>query len=365
MKISFPAMEGYMGGRKYYATLMKLNLIPKMFTFRNWSDLPPEEREQRVLVTKRIPDITGYILDNQESYLFASITASYKCKVKFKPAKESSPLGELEMELEEANFLINDGQHRCAAIREALEQKPELADETISVLLFNYETHERAQQMFSDLNRYVVKTSKSLNILFDKRDEVSRVTIDVAERLPVFQDMVEKDTTSLSVTSKKLFTLAAIYDANKEIIGSEIDELGHGAATTKVLEFWNAISKVIPQWQKAKDGDIDPLALRQQTICAHSVVLRALGAAGADLMKVFPDDWGEKLAPLASVDWSKSNKDWENVCIIANSVVSNRQARLATKATLKKKLGLELSEPEERAIAPVKEIKATSFQVIR
>ncbi len=268
-------------------------------------------------------------------------------------------------ELEEANFLINDGQHRCAAIKGALEKKPELADETISILLFNYETHERAQQMFSDLNRYVVKTSKSLNILFDKRDEVSRITVDISERLPLFQGMVEKDTTSLSVTSKKLFTLAALYDANKEIIGDKVEELGHGAATTKVLEFWNAVSKVIPQWQKAKDGDIDPLALRQNTICAHSVVLRALGAAGADLMTAYPDNWEDKLEPLGSIDWSKANKEWENVCIIANSVVSNRQARLATKATLKKKLGLELTEPEERAIAPVKEIKATAFQVIR
>jgi DNA sulfur modification protein DndB len=38
--------------------------------------------------------------------------------------------------------------------------------------------------------------------------------------------------------------------------------------------------------------------------------------------------------------------------MVANSVVSNRQARLATKAYLKKKLGLVLTEAEERAITP-------------
>ena len=55
---------------------------------------------------------------------------------------------------------------------------------------------------------------------------------------------------------------------------------------------------------------------------------------------------------LASVDWSKKNKDWENVCIIANSVVSNRQARLATKAYLKRHLRMDLNEAEERALTP-------------
>ena len=50
---------------------------------------------------------------------------------------------------------------------------------------------------------------------------------------------------------------------------------------------------------------------------------------------------------------SKKNKDWENVCIIANSVVSNRQARLATKAYLKKHLALTLNEAETRTLPAV------------
>ncbi len=36
-------------------------------------------------------------------------------------------------------LIINDGQHRCAAIVEALKKNPELGSQTISVLLFPYE----------------------------------------------------------------------------------------------------------------------------------------------------------------------------------------------------------------------------------
>ena len=136
MKIKFPAMEATIGQRTYYACVMKLAVIPKMFTFNvDWIEFTPEEREQRLLNKKRIPDIARYILDNEDGYLFSSITASYKCIPRFEPVSPDG-LGYLEMDFEEANFVINDGQHRCAAITQAVRENPALGDESISVLLF-------------------------------------------------------------------------------------------------------------------------------------------------------------------------------------------------------------------------------------
>jgi hypothetical protein len=60
----------------------------------------------------------------------------------------------------DARFIINDGQHRCAGIAKAIEQNPALGEHTISILLFPWENKDRVQQMFSDLNRFVQKTSK-------------------------------------------------------------------------------------------------------------------------------------------------------------------------------------------------------------
>ena len=57
----------------------------------------------------------------------------------------------------DARFIINDGQHRRAAIEMALRDRPELADETISVVFFLDPKLERCQQMFADLNRYAVR----------------------------------------------------------------------------------------------------------------------------------------------------------------------------------------------------------------
>lgn len=350
MLVSFPAMQGVIGQRTYYSCLMKLSAIPKMFTFRDWVEFTPEDREQRVLNRKRVPDIAKYILDNEDGYLFSSITASYKCRVSFRPVSDGSMLGTLEMDFEEANFVINDGQHRCAAIAAAIKENPALGDEAISVLLFPYESRSRVQQMFSDLNRFVVKTSKSLDILYDKRDPMSLVTLEVCEKVPVFKDQVDKDAVSLPVRSRMLFSLASLYDANSELLRNSVETASHHEMVTVAVDFWTTVSKAFPAWNKVKAGEWNAMDLRQSSISSHSVVLRAIGGIGGDLMRDCPDDWRMKLLDLATVNWNKSNREWENICIVAGSVVSNRQARLATKAYLKKHMGLPLTDPERRCL---------------
>lgn len=353
MKVSFPAMRGVIGGREYFNCLMHLSAIPKMFTFRDWEEFTPEQREQRILNKNRVPHIARYILDNEEGYLFSSITASYKCEVKFNHIEGEDSLGTLEMEFEQANFVINDGQHRCAAIAHALKENPALGEETISVLLFPYENLNRVQQMFSDLNRFVVKTSRSLDILYDKRDPLSRIMLEVCEKVPVFKSMVDKDAVSLPARSQKLFTLTALYDATRELLdisdSDDEDNSFHAEAVTRVTDFWNAVSNAMPEWIEVKNGTLRSIELRQEKICAHAVVLRAIGAVGYQLLKERPKDWQAGLSGLSQIDWRKSNPDWDNVCIIANSVVSNRQARIATRAYIKEKLGLTLSDVEERS----------------
>jgi DNA sulfur modification protein DndB len=332
---------------------MRLDAIPKMFTFRDWVEFTPEQREQRVLNKNRIPHIAKYILDNEDGYLFASITASYRCEVTFKPLPGFEDMGLLEMEFEQANFVINDGQHRCAAIAAALKENPALGEQSISVLLFPYENLERVQQMFSDLNRFVAKTSRSLDILYDKRDPLSRIMLEVCEKVPAFKGMVDKDAVSLPARSAKLFTLTALYDATSELIGGDgtgQEDSFHSETVAKVVDFWTTVSKAIPEWMQVKNGHLRSIELRQEKICAHSVVLRAIGGVGHQIMKGSPTDWKSTILELTEIDWRKDNKDWENICIVAHSVVSNRQARVATRAYIKKQLGLSLTDVERRAL---------------
>ncbi len=324
-----------MGGRQYYSLLMPLSEIPHLFKFDDWELCTPELRAQRVLNKARVPDITRYILANEDGYLFSSITASYSCPVKFVSSAEDTEFGTLEMELENLEFIINDGQHRCAAIAAALKENPALGKEKISVLLFETESLERLQQMFSDLNRFVPQTSKSLGMLYDRRDNLSALTMDLAEQVDVFRDTLEKEKVTIPRRSPKLFTISALYEANEELLGKKIAEQGspvYAEILKRAVEYWTELSKIIGDWQKVKNGELSASELRQEKINTHAVVLRALGGVGRTLLEKYPNDWQRKLRLLESIDWRKSvgngaNPLWDAVCITAGSVVSNRQAR--------------------------------------
>jgi DNA sulfur modification protein DndB len=76
MKVSFPVMRGSIGGRQYYSLMVSLSEVPRLFKFNDWEQCTPELRAQRVLNKARVPDITKYILENEDGYLFSSITAA-------------------------------------------------------------------------------------------------------------------------------------------------------------------------------------------------------------------------------------------------------------------------------------------------
>lgn len=351
MSVHLPAMRGKMGGSIYYLCLMPMRAIPSLFKFSEWAEFTPEEREQRVLDEKRIPGLKDYILENEESYIFSSITASYKSNptfVEYKIGDDNGmdgAIGILKLKIGE-ELIINDGQHRCAGIVEAIKSNPDIGDHNISVLLFPWESKERVQQMFSDLNRFVQKTSKSLDILYDKRDRISEATLVSLQAVPVFRDLTDKDNVSLKTKAVKLFTLAALYDANCELLkGREGADILENASW--LTDYWSAVAEHMPDWNIVQTRHKEARELRAEKIASHSTVLRALGGLGLELMKDI--NWKTRLKALEDIDWSKKNPDWENICIIANSVVSNRQARAATKAYIKSKLGMDLTESEKRS----------------
>ena len=201
--------------------------------------------------------------------------------------------------------------------------------------------------MFSDLNRFVVKTSKSLDVLYDKRDKISAATIAFLDQVPLFEKLTEMTDASLNSKSPKLFTLAALYDANCELLkGKENESVIENADLLKI--YWGESPSTCRTWNSVFTEHKTAVELRAGKIASHSTVSSRLGRpwCGADEGR----ELARPSAGLDDIDWSKSNKDWENVCIIANSVVSNRQARAATKAYIKARLQMELTDGEKRAL---------------
>ena len=148
---TFPALRGIQAGREYFVAMCPLKLLPKIFLFDE-APIPPELRAQRTLNRARVPEIAHYILKNRDDYAFSAITASVDGEVRFEPAntsEEDADVGWLTVPMS-ARFVINDGQHRRAAIEAALEEDTGLGDETIAVVLFLDAGLHRSQQLFAD-----------------------------------------------------------------------------------------------------------------------------------------------------------------------------------------------------------------------
>ena len=133
----FPSIRGVQAGREYYISMCPLRLIPRIFLFDE-EELRPELRAQRVLNKQRVPEMSRYITSNPKDYTFSALTASIDGKVKFEALGDASTersVGNLRVPMN-ARFVINDGQHRRAAIESALHENPDLGDETIAVVFF-------------------------------------------------------------------------------------------------------------------------------------------------------------------------------------------------------------------------------------
>lgn len=356
--VKVPAIRSRMGGRTYFTVSMKLKTVPRFFEFQNYKALEPEERAQRVLNKHRIPAIRDYLLQNPDSYVFSSITASYQLpdgvaeEDLFTPFEEGSEIGVLNLPME-ADLLINDGQHRRAGIAAALEEDPSIGEDSISVVLFPFENHDRAQQMFSDLNRTAQPTTKSLNILYDHRDRVANITMNLVGSVAVLKDRVDKEHASLARRSPALITLGSLHDGTKELLG-EVSEENFTESLDLAVAFWQTVSEVTP-WAEVAAGRATAPEVREQTIASHAVTLRAIGAAGHGLVAARPDSWASTITSVFSaIDWSRRNPEWDGVVVADGEVLNRRQNQRDLTELLRVKLGV--ATPEERLRRLVHEI---------
>ncbi|OAA23309.1 DNA sulfur modification protein DndB [Frankia sp. EI5c] len=349
----FPAIRGVQAGREYYVTMCPLRLIPRLFVFDE-EELPAEMRAQRTLNKSRVPEMARYVVENPSSYVFSALTASVNAEVQFEPlAVDSGPaerVGTLTIPMS-AKFVINDGQHRRAAIQQALIASPELGDESIAIVLFLDIGLDRCQQMFADLNRYAIRPSKSIGVLYDHRDEMSIITKLAVLRSTFFGDLTEMETSNLAARSRKLFTLSAFYNANKALL-EDVETTSLERRVDLAAEYWRIVADQFPEWRQVRNREVTAGEIRRDFIHSHGIVLHALGKVGNGLLQASQDPatWEQRLQKLRTIDWRRANSTtWEGRAILGGKVSKSAANVLLTTSIIRASLDLPLLPEEQRA----------------
>lgn len=321
--MDFYGARGIQAKREFYVIMCDFATIVNRFQFDMDASMPAHMRAQRKIRPSRIPKIASYITDNPDNYVLSAITVSVDKKIDFIPSKSEgsdSKIGKIRIP-SNARILVNDGQHRCSAIRVAYGENPDVGTERIAVVVFEDRGLKRSQQMFADLNKHAVKPTKSLGLLYDHRDTFARFIVTLVGDVEVFEGRTEMERTNISAKSTDFFTLNGVAEATKHLLKLKTKSIS--AEKQKLaVEYWTHVSRNIPEWNLLIEKKIIPYDLRKTYVHAHTNILTALGLVGNILVQ--RPNWKEKLKGLQKIDWRRDSNIWQDKVVMDGKMLKNR-----------------------------------------
>jgi DNA sulfur modification protein DndB len=304
---------------------------------------------QRQINKSRIPKIADYLVRYSDDYILPPIIASIDGDVRFVPLseqKENLQIGMLYVP-ESADMIINDGQHRCAAIKHAVERRPDLKLETLGVVFYIDRGIKRARQMFSDLNGHPIRTNRNITTTFDSRPYLSAVTKYTIDRCAVLRDRVELFASSCAPGSPRIFTISALDRAHglllKDLMSQDL------AKDAEICtRFWGVLGSCLPKVADLVAGQTTAQYIKETYFYPYSIALQGLAVCVNQLIKERPKTWERDLMAVGRLDWRRLNSQWEGRAMNAGRLTTGGNHPILTRNLIKRELKLQLSDEERR-----------------
>lgn len=235
-----PSLRGSFGSWIYYSCLIPIAELGSRVKFAE--EIHPDKALsrliQRSLEGPRARKIAQYLSGNDERFFNSLVLATYGGKPEWleignfrseKNAKLISmisqqamdTLGFLSLNGKEKLFAI-DGQHRLAGIKQALDDKLELGQDLVPVILVGHKKTaagmQRTRRLFTTLNKTAVAVKKSDIISLDEDDVMAIVTRHLVEHEVRFRDPKIAVIASPNIPPGNrtcLATISSLYDVLK------------------------------------------------------------------------------------------------------------------------------------------------------
>jgi DGQHR domain-containing protein len=234
---------------------------------------------QRDLAKKRVPEIAAYVQSQDGYFNAAMITVG----------GDGDAVvyidGRLTIE-PNATVVVNDGQHRIAGIRRAMEDEEfakEHAEDSLPVVIYTDLSMREQRQAFADINKNAAKPNRATSLDYDERDFISGF----AKRLiakSVFNGHIAYRKQKLGKHDAEWFTFAAIVDTLKPP-KPMFDDLSPDNEKVRLLEainFWSSAGDALIAHWEAHDYSTNKNAL---------VAISKLYGFDVDWAKVRDLDW--------------------------------------------------------------------------
>jgi DGQHR domain-containing protein len=246
-----------------------------------------------------------------------------------------------------ATFYVTDGQHRLKAVADALMKKPELANDAIPVTIVIEADEDKIHQDFADCAQ-TRPIPPALLTLYNRSDELSKLTVEVANNTPFFEKRLEKIGNTVSKRSTNFYTLnhlrmsvAAAMTGNSAAGGAALsrstgemlsNEAERAEWKSRLVWFYDTLTEAIPEWKTVRDANIghgslpsDLIGFRSGYFHFTGTGLAILGAVAYRILKFYDDPTvrRQKVVELAKLDWRRNGDDGKPNAFWVGNIVTD------------------------------------------
>jgi DNA sulfur modification protein DndB len=370
--ISLGAVRGKQGLGDYFLVNIPFSLLREIPIMKYPDDAPAKEKAQRALVKSHARALRDYLVKEPDAFL-PTLTASLvkgdaDDDLIFVPSSEKEELKNIGTLFLPMGFslLPNDGQHRLEGALQAINQEASLADRTLPMLLLPDYSLQVSQKVFYLIHAKQKPVSTSMQVAYNSLEPESNFANDLIQCTPFLLRHTDGEKTSVSgKKNPNLFTLALIRKLG--IIMRNDTITNHQKSLEYCSTFFNVLADVIPHWAEILDRRIDAPSIRQEYVTTQAVTLEAFAELACELRDEYSKKLNElnyRLKPLRSIDWEKTNPDWEGRILnisskdgnIVYKMLSKKDNVTRMKIYLKLRLGLPITSEEyalEKIINPI------------
>jgi DNA sulfur modification protein DndB len=240
--LMLPSLRARMGDWVYYVTFMRMSDIARRI--KRVAEIHESKKLQDWIqreVSDRSEQIKSYLLRQKQRFFNSIIVGVYggapqwsemsleeskRTKIDI-PSHIQGALGILTLQGKEDLFAI-DGQHRVAAIIEAVKENKAIASDEVSVIFVSHKRDragmERTRRLFATLNRYAKPVNPMEIIALDEDDGIAITVRGLIDKYPLFSGdkLLIKQGKRIPASDKKSFTSIIVLYEVLDLILSHI-----------------------------------------------------------------------------------------------------------------------------------------------
>lgn len=344
----------------------------------------PAEARNRPLDTGHVREISNY-LTTEEKYLVPPIMLNASQHLQIFAYRTPSETKPCVFVLPHDEYLyVTDGQHRLEALRQSIEERPDLGDDSVGVTIIEERDIDKVHQDFFDAAQ-VKPLAKALLVEYDGREPMNWLAREVSIRSSIFHGRIER-LGSVGKNSLMLFTNNQIKLGVWQLIvgdwsiysAARLKQAGQTVAPAKdlwlkkILAFFEAFTSMNAQWNTVAQRPLesgmttDIPALRDNYIHFTGGGLLVLCGVGHAILDLDPMSDGQlsaeqeqRIQDLVNLDWTRSSPLWAGGLVSPQGSITPHKGNIVLAvARAKSRIDLPLTKREQDAIDRANELAA-------